>query len=448
MCSYFVSPSEKQATLRGAEHRRALHFLPFAVAAILGAAGSKWNHSVLTWAMCELAALLRDIFGPACLGGGVKVKRARELTARLATWVHRDFQGLFGPLHTPKLHRLLAHVLDELRMRGSLLLGDTGIYESKHKGVKKAYTRTNRGRTEHALQMLMAEQVADALSWEAADKDEDDDVDVANNDDLAAGDGANVPPPPPAASVDAGAQTHPAGSATPRGARVGAIPVVAAAVADHAAAPGPCAAPAVDAPSMSSPPRQRRHGVPMRVGVIAAERSIEGLAECLELTNNDVLTVPVGTYLAHGTALRRGGQRRQIVRASMDYLGGPWLDWVEYTSADGGYRVGRARVVITGIGKRPVRLLVVERARRVPADNGCPFAAYKCTRLQFDMKASGVTPAIECVPVNRVKRVLCVEDDWVNWVSFYGLEVMPEAVATTRHETARARFFVNAFSYL
>ena len=196
MCSYFVSPSEKQATLRGAEHRRALHFLPFAVAAILGAAGSKWNHSVLTWAMCELAALLRDIFGPACLGGGVKVKRARDLTARLATWVHRDFQGLFGPLHTPKLHRLLAHVLDELRMRGSLLLGDTGINESKHKGVKKAYTRTNRGRTEHALQMLMAEQVADALSWEAADKDEDDDVDVANNDDLAAGDGASVAPPP------------------------------------------------------------------------------------------------------------------------------------------------------------------------------------------------------------------------------------------------------------
>jgi len=92
-----------------------------------------------------------------------------------------------------------------------------------------------------------------------------------------------------------------------------------------------------------------------------------------------------------------------------------------------------------------VRLLVVERARRVPADKGCPFAAYKRTRLRFDMKASGVTPAIECVPVNRVKRVLCVEHDWVNWVSFYSLEIVPVAVETTRHETARARFFVNAF---
>jgi len=131
-----------------------------------------------------------------------------------------------------------------------------------------------------------------------------------------------------------------------------------------------------------------------------------------------VLTVPVGTYLALETALRRGGLRRQMVRASLNYFSGLWLDCVEYTSADGGDRVGRARVVIKGIVKRPVRLLVVERARRVPADNGCPFAAYKCTRLRFDMKASGLKPAVECVPVNRFKRVLCVEHDWVNWVSF------------------------------
>jgi len=342
-----VSPSEKQATLRGAEHQRALHFHPFAVPAILGAAESKWNHSVLTWAMCKLAALLRGIFGSACLDGDVQVKRARELTALMATWVQRNFQGLFGSLHTPKLHHLLAYVHDELCMRGSLLLGDTGIHESKHEAVKKAYTCTNRGRTKHALQMLKAEQVADVLSWEAADTDEEDDVDVANNNDLAAEDRTNVAQPPPAAFVNAGARTHLEGSATALGARVGERPVVAGEVADHAAAPDPCDSPALDAQSMSSPPRQRRNSVPVRVSVIAAERSIEGLAECLELTNNDVVTVPAGTSLANGTALRRGGQRRQIFRASMDYLGGPWLAWVEYKSADGGYRVGRARVVIT-----------------------------------------------------------------------------------------------------
>jgi len=55
---------------------------------------------VLTWAMCELAALTRDVFGPGCLGKGVTVRRARQLTARLTTWMHRDFQGMLGrPCH-------------------------------------------------------------------------------------------------------------------------------------------------------------------------------------------------------------------------------------------------------------------------------------------------------------------------------------------------------------
>jgi len=39
-----------------------MHFLPFAVSAVLGAATGKWNHSVITRAMCELAALVRDLF--------------------------------------------------------------------------------------------------------------------------------------------------------------------------------------------------------------------------------------------------------------------------------------------------------------------------------------------------------------------------------------------------
>jgi len=400
--SYFVAPDKKQATLRGAEHRRAMHFLPFAVSAILGAATGQWNHSVITWAMCELAALVRDLFAPECVGGGVNVGRARQLTARLTTWMHRDFQGLFGPLHTPKLHRLLAHVFDELRLRGSLLAGDTGVNEAKHKGVKAAYARTNRGRADHALQLLMAEQVADVLSWASMEENGGNNESIADNNDAASS-----------------------------------APEAVASPAAVVAAPGV----AVDTAS----PRLLRHGRSVRVGTLAAERSIEGLAQCLELSNNDILTVPVGTFLARGAALRRGGDRRQIVRACNDYYGAPWYDWVEYNTIDGRRRVGRARVVISGVGKRAVRLLVVERACVAPAVSGCPFAAYKCTRLRFDTRDAGVTPTLECVPVSRVLRVLCVEHDWVDWVRRHGLEVMPTLVPTTREEVANARFFVNVF---
>ena len=373
---------------------------------------------MLTWAMCELAALIRDVFGPVCLGEGVTVRRARQLTARLTTWMHRDFQGIFGPLHTPKLHRILAHVLDELRPRGNLRAGDTGVNEAKHKGVKSAYTRTNRGLSEHALQLLMAEQVADVLNWAVADN-----KDVVTDNSIAPNDGEEEAglPAPHAASVP---------PAAPDGADEGpAMPSVAATAAS----------------GDDGAPRLRRHGAPFRVGVLQEERGLEGLAQCLELGNNDVETVADGTYLTRGAALRRGGQRRQIVRASQACLGAPWLDWIEYKSAHGVLRVGRARVVVTGVGKRPVRLLVVERARSVAAVAGCPFAAYHCTRLRFDVRDVGVTPVLERVPVSLVLRVLCVEHDWADWVGRHGLEDMPSAVPKTREEVGRARFFTNAF---
>ena len=113
----------------------------------------------------------RNLLAPECAGGGISVGRARQLTARLTTWMYRDFQGLFGPLHTPNLHRLLAHALDELRLRDFLLPGETGINEEKHMGIKAAYARTNRGRADHALQLLMAEQVADVLSWASVEEE-------------------------------------------------------------------------------------------------------------------------------------------------------------------------------------------------------------------------------------------------------------------------------------
>jgi len=408
LCSYFVAPGNLRATLRGAEHRRAMHFLPFAVAGILGASSGLWNHSVLTWALCELVALLRDLFGPDCVGGGVKVERARDRTGRLTTWMHRDFQGLFGPLHSPKLHRLLAHVFDELRLRGSLLAGDTGINERKHKSVKLTYTRTNRRRADHALQLLMADQVTDVLRWTAGDEDAHGDDDISGNDESAAGDGA--------------ADAAPVLPAPSGGAATG-------------------AAVATEGDSR----RLRRHGRSVRVGVLAAEQFVQGLAACLELSNNDILTVPVGTYLARGAALRRGGVRRQIVRASADYYGAPWLDWVAYIALDGVRRAGRARVVITGVGRRATRLLVVERAHQAAPVSGCPFTAYRCTRLRFEMRDTGVTPMLECVPVSCVRRVLCVEYDWVDWVARHGLEEIPTAVPTTREEVKEARFFINAF---
>jgi len=178
---------------------------------------------------------------------------------------------------------------------------------------------------------------------------------------------------------------------------------------------------------------------------LAAERSIKGLSQFFELSNNDIPTVPVGTFLARGAALRRRGDRRQVVRVCNEYDGAPWYDWVESNTIGGRRQVVRARVVTFGVGKRAVRLSVVERACVAPAVAGCPFAAYNCTRLRFDMRDAGATPTLECVPVNCVLRELCVEHDWADWVRRNGLEVMTTLAPTTREEVENARFFVNVF---
>jgi len=325
---------------------------------------------------------------------------------------------MFGPFQTPKLHRILAHVLDELRLRGNLRAGDTGVNEAKHKGVKSAYTRTNRGRSEHALQLLMAEQVADVLNWAVADSE-----DVTTEESIA----RNGRKAAAGLAASQAASTSPAAPDVADGGR--SMPsVVAAAAAGHEDAL-----------------RLRRPGAPVGMGVLQDERELEGLAQCLELGNSDVVTVSDGSYPKRGAAPRRGGQRRHTLRTSQTYLGAPWLDCTERTSAHGVLRVGRARVVVTGVGKRPVRPLVVERARSVAAVAGCPFGAYRCTRLRFDVRDVGVTPVLECVPVSRVLRVLCVEHAWVDWVERHGLEDMPIAVPATREEVRRARFSMNAF---
>ena len=118
---------------------------------------------------------------------------------------------------------------------------------------------------------------------------------------------------------------------------------------------------------------------------------------------------------------------------------------VSRPASNGVRRVGRARVVIKSVGRRATRLLVVERALQAAPVALCPFAAYRCTRLRFEMRDTGVTSMLECVPVRRVRRVLCVEYDWVDWVARRGLEEMPTAVRTTREEVKEGRFFVNAF---
>jgi len=87
----------------------------------------------------------------------------------MSEWVASDFQCIFGEKHTTKLHRLLAHLLDEFLLRGNVRDGDSGINEALHKAVKLAWLRTHHRRSEYTLQLVLAEQVAIFLRDEKED---------------------------------------------------------------------------------------------------------------------------------------------------------------------------------------------------------------------------------------------------------------------------------------
>lgn len=52
---------------------------------------------------------------------------------------------ILGPLHTTKALKLLAHLLDAVRLHGSILNGDTSLNEQEHKKDKRHYVRTDKG---------------------------------------------------------------------------------------------------------------------------------------------------------------------------------------------------------------------------------------------------------------------------------------------------------------
>jgi len=84
------------------------------------------------------------------LGGTASVPMTLAEGASIAeearVFITRYVTPILGPIHTKKVHKLLAHVLDAERLHGTLRNGDTSTNEGKHKDDKRHYARTNRGR--------------------------------------------------------------------------------------------------------------------------------------------------------------------------------------------------------------------------------------------------------------------------------------------------------------
>lgn len=389
---YFVLESVKQATLTGSEHRRALPFLPFAVAGAVGPAGPSTEHRAVLECVCELVALTNALFPAHCRDGpGLSLSEAVVLAGKAHTWVVDHFQPLLGPCQTTKLHRPSAHLLDEFRLRGNVFDGNSAYNESLHKAVKAAYKATNKRRGQFIEQLIVNEQVHAALQEEEKENQAE------------AKTGRRRNRHDSKTSEEAMRPTH-----NKRGRRL-----------------------------------RQRYSKKQPVLRMAANRGLPGLADALGCEST-ALFFPASSMYFGDKSLRHGRQEYTI-RASQCFHGSAWLDWLRYRAKDGTMRVGQAALVLTNrAGTR--QQLVVRCAADAPADPNCILTQYGCVRLQWDIAPSGSEVALDVVRPGDIVRKLAVEYDWEDLSQRHGVTVMPDEVPATGEELRKTRFFVNAFA--
>lgn len=223
----------------------------------------------------ELAALVRDIFGPACAPGGPAYDHVEELRSRLQQWMLVGFPCLFGAALRPKLHKLIAHVLKEFQLRGNVKDCDAWINEAVHKAIKRAWLRTNRREEDYALKLIMAEQVASFVSC----------------------------------SLDSNASRRHAREVDEQ-----AYDCAARAAEEMQEVDGETDAAAV-----------RASGRGLSVGDLAAELGIPDLPAVLRTSSNEMVTLQQASYII-GAPFRHDG-RRPLVRAAPEFYGELHYSW-------------------------------------------------------------------------------------------------------------------------
>lgn len=123
--------------------------------------------------------------------------------------------------------------------------------------------------------------------------------------------------------------------------------------------------------------RPKRRSV--AIAQLAGERGVKDLHTVLGGESAAVTTCG-GMYMGDPAAFPDGTCR--VVRASKNFYGRPHYSWLKYVTESGQERIGRARVIITGVNGAARRIFVVERTERAPAERDCPLTGYGCHRLR------------------------------------------------------------------
>lgn len=332
---------------------------------------------------------------------------AKDLATHAEEFVLRYVTPILGVVQTPKIHKLLRHILGAIKLHGNLQNANTSGNESQHKDDKPFYRRTNKAHGTFTAQLVRQAQG----SREALKR-------------LAAADAEGERESARQRSASS-AQTRTAGEEPDTAGR-------------DAAGPERV---------MPAQPRRSRRKVfrlQLNVASLARRRGLATVSSLLNLAANDVVRLMSSVLIA--ARLNCGSRVRQLVRASSNFRGKPWYDAVTYDASMGGEdveHVGEVRAIIRTPESGDVAIVCNwDAAAAVP---GCPLSNRACERLQWANPSASGQWSLSAIPFARIRRVVHVVPDFADLCKRKGHGALPPSPGAPVQDLKAMRFFVNDF---
>lgn len=335
-------------------------------------------HAAITALFAEYALLVGRMTGHLGTADAapMTLQEGASIDAQAKHFVLRYVRPILGGTHTTKVHKLLCHVMDAVRMHGRLSNCSTAGNEMAHKDVKRSYIRTNKNTATFTRQLVRHSQGARVLRSRSR--------------------GA-------LAQLAAGANGSDGDSSSD------------------------CDGTANDSITRACPsPRLTR--VP--VSELRARPGLADVGPLLGLSAPGAL-VSVATHLSFTGELDGGKPIEQLVRASPNFRGAAWYDHVLYRVDVAGAAMQRYGQVMALV--RPPDggdVAVVVKMVRVDADES-PLSARGCVRLRWDLEdgaavaTEGARVRLDLVRLTALLQVVHVVPDFAALLRRRGIGAEP-----------------------
>lgn len=382
----------------------------------------------ITVMFAEFAVLHAEMSGYTCSTAPMPLTLdvGKCIADRAERFVTMYLTPILGAQNSTKVHKLLCHVMEAIRMHGNINNGNAGINERLHKDDKPYYARTNKAIADFTRQLVVQAQGARIILRRNAEEDE---CLLAGLEELAGDEDTDS---------DGAGILH--GEDLPDDALGGGGTDGATDVApgDQPRARGPPGCRAEDA-ALRTPAYHLRR---VRLSTMAQWPGLAGVAAALELPVD--ARVRISTRVQFEAVLECGSTLTQLLYASPSFRGDPWYDFVLYFSADdtSTLSVAEARAIV----RQPDGdVAVLADMAVVPGVANCPLVSRGCTRLAWSVHDGETDVVLRILPLSAIRRVLHVVPDFADLASRRGFDAKPAQWGDPVEDRLAMRFFINAF---